>query len=187
VFNSPFREGTAVQEGFDPATGRGRPVIKTEEGFEKLHTLLYFLYTGHVLFTERSKTTHAREVPGESVDSIPNYLTCTPEEIYAIAHRLNIPRLKDHGLHFFRKSWRSSTLALVAFSDFAQLYPEVWEIYRGIFRSNWNWLKTNKHFRSFMDETVERKDEESMKVFERFWTLLKYIEDPVPQEDEMQA
>jgi hypothetical protein len=171
VLNSPFREGTAANHVSDSSTGGRRVITFTTETFEELYTVIYFLYTDELYIS-----TTPDPLPEDFASAgIPNYLTA--EQLYAVAHRLDIPIIKENTLEFLRHSWDYASLVDKAFSDFAHLYHEVWEMYREITCKNWEWIKKHEYFRTTMDDAIDRGNEESMREFERFWDLIKFIQE----------
>jgi hypothetical protein len=91
VFASRFSEGDTIAALRPDANEFSRRIIQTEEDFEILHTLIYYLYTEKVYL--RTDDT----LVGPS--NVPSY--CAAEETFAIAHRYQIAQLEQKALIFF--------------------------------------------------------------------------------------
>jgi hypothetical protein len=118
-------------------------VINTEETFETLHTVLHYIYTQTIFL----RTSPEMEAPKD----VPAYLT--PEEIYAVSHRLNLTNLEEIALNFLSNSCDRTNIAQRMFDDFSLLYEDISEMYEEHFM---------KHLRFFCES--DEMDEISKKM-----------------------
>src|SRR5271163_2177835 len=93
VFESSFLEGMDTS-GACPTEYRGPSLrtIPTQEPFEVLYPLFYYLYTDCIHFT----TAGADVVPFTDCCTPP----CDAQKMYAIAHRFGLDKLEDLAFEF---------------------------------------------------------------------------------------
>lgn len=140
-----------------------RKILPTEESFEILHTILYYLYSGRVFFRS------GPEVIGPP--GIPVY--CDAEEIFAIAHRFVLPELKMKAITFFSRTCDVENIVERVFSDFGLVYEEIAKVYGWYFLSNWNNIRKRKELDSYFEELENDNSPRLVKVSKRFRDLMK--------------
>jgi BTB/POZ domain len=143
VFKSGFSEGS------EPITHNSnqcpRRIIVSIERFELLHAILYYLYTDKVLFGADSAIAENLRMPA-----------CDAEELFAIAHRFDIPKLREKAVNFIIDSCDAKNIIPHVFGEFAQTYKEVGEAYAKVFHRHWNEIRTSKE----LDELLEGLEDE---------------------------
>jgi hypothetical protein len=140
VFASAFLEGDSVsiaelksetplaplrQDG----TSLHRKTITITEDFDVVHNILYYIYTNSITFS-----TVASQEP-QSKGNQPN--VCDAEDIFALAHRLDLEDLKGKALEFLGRSCTPRNITSRVFSQSASLYDEVGKVYDEYFKRNW--------------------------------------------------
>jgi hypothetical protein len=163
VFASAFSEGDTGPTLRTNAQDRSRRIIQTEENFEILHTLVYYLYTKKVYLKTKSTLI--------GPPSVPAY--CDAEEIFAIAHRYDLQELKEKVLIFLRDTCKIENIVGRVFSEFAILYDEVGELYEAYFRRHWDEIRQGHELDWFFDALERENSPRIWKVCKRFAKLMK--------------
>lgn len=162
VFESGFLEGS------NPLVGNSnhcpRRIIHSIEKFELLHAILYYLYTGKVLLGADSTIAETLCMP-----------VCDVEDLFAIAHRFDIPKLREKALNFLVESCDSKNIISRVFGEFALTYEEeVGEAYAKVFRRHWNEIRKSKE----LDDLLEGPEngDRRMAVIRKYRDLTKDLE-----------
>jgi hypothetical protein len=147
VFNSGFSERTDP-----PPSSCARPpqrVIPSSDQFESLHTVLYYLYTDKVLFSDDTTLEENLNMPA-----------CNAEDIFAIAPRLDIPKLRQKAMSFLVETCTVENILSQTFGSFALTYDEASAAYAKVFYIYWENVKDlpecEKYFEGVEDEDPER-------------------------------
>lgn len=140
--------------------------ITMVEDFDVVHNILYYIYTNRITFsnvkTEESDLTES---------SKPR--VCDAEEIYALAHRLELEGLQSKALHFLKSTCDVENIIARVFSQFASLYEEVGKIYEEYFRENWEKIRKTMEFREYFSVLEDTGDlPELRRVLARFRELM---------------
>ena len=184
MFESAFAEGDGATRSTHPASSEcddsvlkgsrtdphylRRRILPTEESFEMLHNILYYLYSGRVFFRTDP------EVIGPP--GIPVY--CDAEDIFAIAHRFVRPELKTKAIAFFSKTCDVENIVERVFSDFGLIYDEIAEVYGRYFLCNWIHIRKRKELDSYFEELENNNSPRLIKVSKRFRELMKDRQPP---------
>lgn len=163
MFASRFSEGDTVAALRPDAHEYSRRIIRSEEDFEILHTVLYYLYTEKVYL--RTDDT----LVGPS--NVPSY--CDAEEIFAIAHRYHIAQLKQKALIFLRDTCNAENIVQRVFSELAILYDEVGEIYGTFFQRHWNEIRERKELDRYLESLEKNNSPRIWEVCKRLGKLVK--------------
>lgn len=136
---------------------------ETDDDFELLHNILYYLYTDHITF-------------GIEVDIIPSpHLPkiCDVEDIYMAADRMFLEELKQKALHFLELSCTPGNITSRVMSKFAKLHEEIATIYGEYFRKNWSRIKGTIEFNQFFKNLNDKDINEILRVYTKFQELMK--------------
>jgi hypothetical protein len=150
--------------GSNPANRGSRPYYPQDTGeeFNLLHTILYYLYTGHIIFCSNSETTLSPELPKP----------CAIEDIYMAADRMLLGELKEKALGFLKLSCTPENIGPRVLSKFSELHENVASIYADYFRRNWDRIKGTKEFNKvFTDMNGDLN--EVLRINNKFRELMK--------------
>jgi hypothetical protein len=165
VFNSKFTEGIPPVEedpGTTPSLYCPRKLIPSENTFELLHVVLYYLYTNTVCFCTDEG---AKPLPGT-----PKY--CDPEEVYAIADEFGLEDLRKKALEFIQDTCDVEHLADRLFGSASVLHEEIRQVYEKFFLQNWDEIKNCQEWPEFFCDQPPSKIQ---KVALRFFELMKRL------------
>jgi len=197
VFGSAFAEGDAwAASGSNDTDASNVPlgprnrvvrqrVITMEEDFDVVHNILYYIYTNRIILST------IVPIPKDS-DPL-NEFTITPrcsdtkvrpkvqprvidtEDIFALAHRLDLVDLQNLALGFLGKTCTLENITARVFSHFAAKYDEVAQVYDAYFREAWSsivllYSKEFKEYFAMMEE--ENNSEEILRIFGKFRELV---------------
>lgn len=115
-----------------------RQLLKVADGFDLFHTVLYYLYTDMICFTEVGGSS---DLPVPAIEDA--------EGIYAIADRLLLNSLTEKALHFLESTCTLANITSRAFGSFANLYPPVEHVYRQYFMNHWKEIVRMQEFVAF--------------------------------------
>lgn len=135
----------------------------TDDDFELLHNILYYLYTDHITF-------------GIEADSIPSPCLpkiCEVEDIYMAADRMFLEELKQKALHFLKLSCTPGNITSRVMSKFAELHGEIATMYGEYFRKNWDRIKGTIEFNQFFKTLNDKDLNEILRVYTKFQELMK--------------
>jgi hypothetical protein len=183
VFSSGFREGDAhavaasvnsslnseptVNGGpsvqFDHGNPFHRRVITMEEDFDVVHNVLYYIYTNQIRFsTFESGSSEPEAVPK----------ACDAEDIFALAHRLDLTALKKLALAFLGRTCSLENITSRVFSHFAFLYEEAGEIYDLYLKKEWPRIQKSNEFQKYFLAMEEgNNSKEIIRIFGKFREL----------------
>jgi hypothetical protein len=173
VFSSSFAEGdsaTAAKISALPSDGDHsdyypRRIIPMEDDFDVVHNILYYLYTNRIFFSSKSQ-------PSPKIFYDPKI--CDAEEIYALAHRLELNALRKKALSYLRLSCNPRNITTRVFSAYASVYEEMGDVYREYFRKNWTEIRGTSEFEDYFKELEEIAErEEIVRVNQRYRELMK--------------
>jgi spore coat polysaccharide biosynthesis protein SpsF (cytidylyltransferase family) len=102
-------------------TSLHRRTITMIEDFDVVHNVLYYIYTNRITFS-----TVASQEP-ESKGNQPNIADA--EDIFALAHRLDLEDLKQKALEFLGRSCTLRNIMSRVFTQSPSLYDEVGKVY----------------------------------------------------------
>jgi hypothetical protein len=168
VFSSSFSEGdhnyvTVHNPNAKEDTRPARRRIHALETYDVMHNMLYYLYCNRVTFST---------VLEEVDDTSPR--ACDVEDLYALAHRLDVEKLRLKALGFLEKTCTLKNISSRVFSKFASLYPEVDTVYSRFFRRNWEEIRKREEHAEYFEEVDKGCDwAETSRVFKRFRELVR--------------
>jgi hypothetical protein len=177
VFASSFAEGDAAAAAAaaklealqlnDKCTDYyPRRIIPMEDDFDILHNVLYYLYTKKISFSTKGQHSYTLGFNSPKI--------CDAEDIYAIAHRLDLRSLQKKALAFLRWSNNPRNITARVFSKYASVYEEIGAIYNEYFRKNWIEIRDTPEFSDYFTELEEAGDgDEANRVLERYRELMK--------------
>jgi hypothetical protein len=129
-----------------------------------VHNVLYYLYTNTICF---STILEPQVLP-------PRPQLCDTEDIYALAHRLDLNDLQSKALHFLKLTCTIRNITERALSSFAALYEQVGAVYDEYFKANWHEVQKTDEFEKYFEELADEGDaKETSRVFNKFRELFK--------------
>ena len=136
--------------------------ISMVESFDVVHNILYYIYTHHITFS-----TVVREEEAETPK------ICDAEDIYGLAHRLDLDSLKSKALRFLKQTCNCKNITERVFSKFATCYEEANEVYSEFFQNHWPDVRTTSEFTKYFEDLEEEGDlTEAHRVLRRFRELM---------------
>jgi hypothetical protein len=136
--------------------------ISMMENFDIVYNVLYFVYTNRITFS-----TIVEENEGTPK-------TCDAEDIYALAHRLDLENLKVKALGFLKQTCNCRNITERIFSKFTALYPEVDIVYSQFFQNHWQEICETSEFAKYFRNLEDECDcVETHRNFRRFRELMK--------------
>jgi hypothetical protein len=166
VFSSAFLEGDSTAIANSPVSlGQNgsllhRRTVTMTEDFDVVHNVLDYIYTNRITFS-----TTASQEP-ESKGNQPN--VSDAQDIFALAHRLDLEDLKRKALKFLEGSCTLRNITSRVFSQPASLYDEVGKVYDEYFTRNWATIQNSAEFKENMSLIEESEPTEILRVFRRF-------------------
>ena len=174
VFASSFSEGdstvTSINErsqiSEDPLNQITRRRIPMEDDFDVVHNVLYYMYTNGITFSN---------VTSENSSSKPGLpRICDAEDIYALAHRLELKNLQNKTHRFLKSTCNVRNITARVFSEFAELYEDVGETYESYFKDHWEDIRGTTEFNKYFSVVEEKEDlTEIRRVYGRFRELME--------------
>jgi hypothetical protein len=137
--------------------------IKTEEDFDILHNILYYLYTNRIIFGNRDGACPSKNLPK----------ICQAENIYETANRMMLDNLKLKALKFLELTCNICNITSRVMSKFADLHPEAAQVYDNYFRANWKSIECTAEFTRAFTE-VEGDFDEFIRYHKKFMSLMKF-------------
>lgn len=173
MFASHFSEGDSTLDlGAAPHTGQSeestsvrshRRRINMIDDFDIVHNIIYYIYTNRITL---STSISENSKPG-SESTLPK--VCDAEDIYALAHRLDLESLKEKALGFLKRSCNSRNILHRVLSKFASIYEEVGAVYEDFFRAHWREVRETTEFTSYFAIFDEVNDVvETGRIFKKF-------------------
>ena len=146
MFSSPFSEGDVH---FAPQNIESRPPnqrIPMVESFNVVNSILNYIYTNRITFS----------TVFQENDGTPN--TCDTEDIYELAHRLDLEDLNQKALNFLKKTCNCKNITERVFSKFSSLYEEVDNVYSEFFQEHWLEVPKTSEFAQYFEnlEVIRR-------------------------------
>jgi hypothetical protein len=133
----------------------------TEEPFDLLHTILYYLYTDRITFSTNLDASLPANLPK----------LCSAEDIYVAADRMFLNELKEKALTFLKLSCTTENITSRVLSSFADVHAEVGTLYTDYFRKNWDRVKESEHFNQAFEDLEEGSDKKQAE--KKFRDLMK--------------
>jgi len=146
---------SGFKEGIDPVVVHPnqcpRRVIQSTLKYEPLHVLLYYLYSGKVLFTTSTTIEEHLDMP-----------IADAEAIFAAAHFYDISSLKEKAAAFLASTCNEHNILFRFFGENGLIYDELFEAYRKPFLRYWELVKDTEEFDNVFEvrETKEMTREE---------------------------
>jgi len=135
----------------------------TEEDYDLLHNILYYLYTDNITFGTRIDTVLPSNLPK----------LCPVEDIYVTADRMLLGELKHKALQFMELSCTADNITSRLMSTFAELHGEVATVYEAYFRANWDRIKNREEFEQPFMDLKDTESKESWRVHAKFREVMK--------------
>src|SRR5277367_2893512 len=136
---------------------------KTNEDFNLLHNILYYLYTDHITFATHIDTVLQSDLPKP----------CPVEDIYIAADRMLLGELKQKALQFLEVSCTIDNITSRLVSSFSGLHEEVATVFGAYFRKNWDRIKNRAEFEQLFTELQDADFGEVLRVNAKFRELMK--------------
>ena len=136
------------------------------EDFDIVHNILYYLYASRITFS--TSTIGPEESSSES--STPR--VCDAEDIYALAHRLELEALQSKALRFLKSTCNERNITSRVLSEFASIYEEVGGVYESFFKENWREVRLTVEYREFFSTVEEIED---LKEIRRIYRKLREV------------
>jgi hypothetical protein len=170
VFSSAFLEGDSTVADSLVSLGQNgtslhRRTITMTEDFDVVHNVLYYIYTNRITFS-----TIASPEP-QSKGGQPN--VCDGEEVFALAHRLDLEDLKKKALEFLGRSCTLRNITSRVFNQSACLYDEVAKVYDEYFKRNWATIRNSAEFKNHMSLMEESDPAEMLRIFKRYHEIFQ--------------
>jgi hypothetical protein len=136
-----------------------------EEDFDLVHNLLYYIYTHEITFSTKTSS-------GPSDSGSPKIYDA--EDVYILAHRLDLDDLKAKALSFLKLSCITKNITSRVLDKCAAVYDELDAIYTDYFRKNWSEIHETDEFQEYFVDLEENGDvKETNRVFKKFRELIK--------------
>lgn len=156
-----------------------------EEEFDVVHNILYYIYTNRIIFSTIVPTTKDSDPSNEPIVTSaagrpdtkvkPKVLprVTDTEDIFALAHRLDLVDLQKLALAFLGKTCNDENITSRVFSQFAAMYDEVAQVYDAYFKEGWPRVAHSNEFKEYfaiMEE--ENNSQEIIRIFAKFRELV---------------
>jgi hypothetical protein len=155
VFASNFREGKDDPSRTCNCASQSVLIrtIPTDEYFETLYPVLYYLYTNRILFTT---------LPIEDACPLYQVPPCNAEEAYRFGHMLELPELQAKALAFLSDTYNEHNIIEKVFGECALNYEQVGKGCEAVFYQHWNSIRKRGDVREYF-ESLERNASEERK------------------------
>ena len=172
MFASSFSEGDSTvaaksassQVSDDTLNQIPRRRILMEDDFDVVHNVLYYIYTNRITFSTSEDLSSKPAMPRN----------CDAEEIYALAHRLELENLQTKTLRFLKSTCNVRNITTRVLSKFAMLYEDVGKAYEDYFKEHWRQIRGTTKFREYFSAVEEKGDlTEIRRVHKRFRELME--------------
>ena len=174
MFTSFFSEGDAAAAALaaeHPGDCCPRRIIRMEEDFEVVHNVIFYIYTQEIFFSTKSSDSTDSDFPRP----------CDAEEVYALAHRLELEDLKVKALSFLKLSCNPRNIISRVLGKYASVYDEMGCVYSEYLRKNWTRIRNTAEFEAYFADLAETGDpEEIIRSYDRFRELMKDAAFPNP-------
>ena len=121
----------------------------SEESFDLLHNILFYLYTDRITFSTNLDNSLPANLPR----------LCSAEDVYVAADRMFLTELKEKALSFLKLSCTTENITSRVLSNFADVHAEVGTIYTDYFRRNWDRIKGSEYFDQSFEDMEDGSDE----------------------------
>jgi hypothetical protein len=168
VFASNFKEGQD-----SPATcDCGRPLsqsasvrsISTDEPFESLYPVLYYLYTDRIYFTT---------IPIEEATPLYHVPPCDAEDAYRLGDMLGLADLKEKALAFLSDTYQEHNIIEKVLGECALNYEEVGKKCEAVFYEHWNSIRKRGDLKAYFENSEREGSEQRKKITARCIDLME--------------
>jgi len=142
VFTSGFIEGQFSSSNYETCSD-GRHVITIPEDFDVFHNILYYLYTGMIVFDTSPETFEPSDNAPRAVDV---------HAIYSAADRFLLTDLKGRAFDFLRSTCAVENITGRVFGDCASVHDEVTKFYNSFFIEHLGSVVTTFDYKNFFQE-----------------------------------
>ena len=178
MFNSGFLEGLLVTQQGEPVGGRR--VITIPEDFDVFHNILYYLYTGIIVFDTS---------PEDLEPSLNTPKTVDVHALYAAADRFLLTDLQQKAFDFLQKTCTVENITSRVFGDFAGTHHEVTKFYKDFFKEHIGAVVMSFDYKNFFEEaegwSAKRRAEVNSKFRELAEERLKKTEAEIRKRKKM--
>lgn len=137
-----------------------------EDDYDVVHNVLYYIYTNKITFS-----TVSSEDSSNKPDMPRN---CDAEDIYALAHRLELENLQTKALRFLKSTCNVRNITTRVLSTFAMVYEDVGKAYEDYFKEHLGEVRGTTKFREYFSAVEETGDlTEIRRVHKRFRELME--------------
>jgi hypothetical protein len=162
VFQSGFSEGktinsnSATSEGCEEHAGflERRRIIKVVDDYDTLHNILYFLYTGIIVFDTDPNNSQYTRFPRAKTPC----RTMDVEMLHSAADRFLLTDLKKMTSDFLKSTCTLENITSRVFGESAGLFPDLDQSYSAYFKANLAEVMETKDFKIFFDELENSSD-----------------------------
>ena len=138
-----------------------------EDDFDVVHNVLYYIYTNSITLSTVTSEDPSAGMPRR----------CDAEDIYAVAHRLELENLQIKALRFLKSTCNVRNITARVLSEFAMLYEDVGKIYNDYFIQHWGKIRETTEFNRYFSVVEEKEDlKEIRRVYRRFRGLMGGIQ-----------
>jgi hypothetical protein len=120
--------------------------IPTDESFEALYPVLYYLYTDRIYFTT---------LPIEDAQPLYQVPPCDAEDAYRFGDMLGLSELKEKALGFLSDTYNEHNIIAKVFGECALNYEEVGKKCETVFYQHWNSIGKRGDLKEYF-ENLER-------------------------------
>jgi hypothetical protein len=135
--------------------------INTEDNYDILHNILYYIYTDRIIFGTRDGVCPSKNLPK----------ICSAEDIYETADRMMLDKLRLKAFEFLGVTCDKHNITSRVMSKFADVHPKVAKLYDDYFQKHWESIKGTEEFKQAFTE-VEGDFEEFQRRHEKFMNLM---------------
>jgi hypothetical protein len=125
--------------------------ISTDEPFESLYPILYYIYTDRLYFTT---------IPIEEATSLYHVPPCDAEDAYRLGDMFGLADLKEKALAFLSDTYNEYNIIPKVFGECALNYEEVGKKCEAVFYQHWSKRKRGdlkEYFENLEREGSERR------------------------------
>jgi len=169
VFTSGFIEGQLSAR--DETHSDDRQVITIPEDFDVFHNILYYLYTGIIVFDTSPESFEPSDKAPRAVDV---------HAIYSAADRFLLTDLRERAFDFLRNTCTVENITRRVFGDCASIHDEVTRFYNSFFIQHLGSVVATFDYKNFFQEvegwSAKRRAEVNTKFRELAEDRLKETE-----------
>ena len=156
MFTSGFQEGQSASEN--------RRLINSTENFDLYHTILYYLYTGIIVFDTAPDNFDPTDNAPQAIDV---------HTIYDAADRFLLPDLKQKAFNFLRKTCTADNITSRVFGECASLHEELTKYYDSYFEENIQSVLESSDYKKFFDEEESWPTEKRVDINTKLRALME--------------